>query len=96
MREFQRIDERFRAGHRSVLYFAALFEGLEGDGLIGQVDAIGSECQRLRHSAAGIRQRQAQRAHLSTLVRVGQYNEPTLLFSREVFALSIDSEQFAG
>ncbi len=96
MHELNSIKQRVRAGDRAVLHFAALFQGLVGDRLVGQVHPIGGERQRFGNSAPRVGQGQAERAHLGALVRIGGRNESALFLGDQVFAASFKGEQFAS
>ena|GEM_PF-6945000 len=95
MDKIERVEVALGHRHRAVEGLAALLERSEGDDLAGQVNPVGGQLQRLGDPAAGLGERGAQRAHLTTFERGGGGEEPVVLGVVEVLALAFGGEQFS-
>ena len=90
MHEVKLIEKTGRHRHGPVDAAAALFQRLDGEGLAGQIDALGRERQSLADPAAAVMQHGAEGAHRTRRFRGGTHEGPPLVGGQiEAFALGI-------
>ncbi len=74
---------------------AAFLEGFEDDGLAGEIEALGRECQRFGDTAAGVMQNEAKGAHLAR-GDLGRIEEGRALLTGQIQAVALGVEQYSG